>query len=387
MKILSENWYKEFKTELELMVEKKITIVSSFISEGLILELCSNHKDKTIKLITDRINSRYELYKLLKKGKPENLKINTIAIDNENNKGMMHSKLYMIDERVAFVGSANFTNSGTQLNEEFMIKLVPNSELTNYLSKLQSISTSISEVKELEFKEVYSSFNAFVDSGKILLTHDIYDTLSIYEEAGETPNQLLLDSITNFDVKEAKKYGYSKTLSKKTKICISIIDMLNLGEKRDFNNRPTYDQLSINKNCHYVPYNHLIQENTYGEIFEINLYHHYSVSISTLKSMLDQVLNKKGDYYNNFLKGISYWKTKGYLKNPENVELNILYKIKKEYEVLNSNSNDYFKLINPVKSNIEYELLKRTMTRKLHYCNRRSKIIDELYKLNKNGII
>ncbi|MDO8459875.1 MAG: phospholipase D family protein [Nanoarchaeota archaeon] len=63
---------------------------------------------------------------------------------------LIHSKIYVIDEEVAFVGSANFTYSGFKTHYETMIKIKDKKAVHDISKEIEDLYNS----KELRVKEI-----------------------------------------------------------------------------------------------------------------------------------------------------------------------------------------------------------------------------------------
>lgn len=115
----------------EIKNAKKYIYISSFITtdKELANELINAKKRGVdVKLITDATSARnkYSVHSLLRK--------NNILVKTENFAGKMHSKAIIIDDRVAFVGSMNFTKSGNIYNDDNCLKI----ENTKLISDLRT---------------------------------------------------------------------------------------------------------------------------------------------------------------------------------------------------------------------------------------------------------
>ena len=83
-------------------------------------------------------------------------------IDNKRKEVFVHSKIYIIDDQIAYLGSLNFTESGMKYNYETIIKI----------SDKESIDKIIKEFNDLFFSSTLPSHHINV-FGKELFTEEI----------------------------------------------------------------------------------------------------------------------------------------------------------------------------------------------------------------------
>lgn len=142
IKVLTSNHYEEISS-LFSSAQKEIKIVSPYLSPGTADTLCNAAKGGirctfVTRVYTDdflqRSNSIDALRKMLDAG------ITVYAMI------ALHAKLYLFDNNVAVLGSANFTENGLNHNYELSIEAI-NEE--NLLSELHSVYNSmISQITE-----------------------------------------------------------------------------------------------------------------------------------------------------------------------------------------------------------------------------------------------
>lgn len=81
-----------------------------------------------VRIIDDATNShnKYSIHKILRQA--------GIKVKTENYAGKLHTKALIIDDRVSFVGSMNFTKSGNLYNDENVL-IIYNKDITAYLKQ------------------------------------------------------------------------------------------------------------------------------------------------------------------------------------------------------------------------------------------------------------
>ena len=117
---LGKSFFEYFKKDLQ-RAKKSLTIISPFVTQYAVNELLPIIQDRNLDLdfvtrppgveyVNGSINPR-ALLKLSEVG------FNLWAIKK------LHSKIYIIDDKVAYIGSANFTENGIEHNIEDMVKV------------------------------------------------------------------------------------------------------------------------------------------------------------------------------------------------------------------------------------------------------------------------
>ncbi len=130
---IQKNWIIRFREELSNV--DSISIISPFVSKGMVDDLINHIDNKKIKLITrfnlndffSGVSSLSALEKLVK------LNVEIHGIKD------LHSKVYLFGNRSVIIGSANFTNGGFYSNYEFGVYSNDNDIIVqseNYFGKL-----------------------------------------------------------------------------------------------------------------------------------------------------------------------------------------------------------------------------------------------------------
>lgn len=142
MELLINNLEQELFKKLQ-MCEEKVVIISPFISLNIAEKLVQIVKDKHIDC---KILTRFERKSFIEKA--SNLDALKLLIEN----GVqilalkdLHSKVYLIDYKTCFVGSANFTNKGLNINHELLLYFDDKDEVEKFNSYANELITSISD--------------------------------------------------------------------------------------------------------------------------------------------------------------------------------------------------------------------------------------------------
>lgn len=131
MELFKNNLEQELFNRIQ-MCEEKIIIISPFISLNIAEKLLQIVKDKNVDC---KIITRFERKAFIEKASSlEALKLlieNDIQIFALKN---LHSKVYLMDDNSCFVGSANFTNKGLNINHELLLYFVDETEIEKFNS-------------------------------------------------------------------------------------------------------------------------------------------------------------------------------------------------------------------------------------------------------------
>ncbi|CAM5198720.1 Cardiolipin synthase A [Ureibacillus acetophenoni] len=136
MELFRNNLEQEIFKSMQMCAEK-IVIISPFISLNIAEKLVQIVKEKNIDCI---IITRFERKSFIEKASSiEALRvlvesgISVFALKD------LHTKLYLIDDKSCYVGSANFTNKGLNINHELLLYFDEETEvekLNSYANKL-----------------------------------------------------------------------------------------------------------------------------------------------------------------------------------------------------------------------------------------------------------
>lgn len=131
MDLLKKNLEQELFSHLQ-MCKEKIIIISPFISLNITEKLLQIVKDNNVDC---KIITRFERKAFIEKASSlEALKLlieNSVQIFALKD---LHSKVYLIDSKRCFVGSANFTNKGLNKNHELLLFFDEDSEIEKFNS-------------------------------------------------------------------------------------------------------------------------------------------------------------------------------------------------------------------------------------------------------------
>lgn len=142
MELLKNNLEQELFKVLQTS-EKEIMIISPFMS--------LNSAEKLVHIIKEhhvncRVITRFERKSFIEKANS----LDALKILIENGVQVLalkdlHSKVYLIDSKRCFVGSANFTNKGLNINHELLLYFDEISEVEKFNSYASELVTSIEE--------------------------------------------------------------------------------------------------------------------------------------------------------------------------------------------------------------------------------------------------
>lgn len=126
MEVLINNLEQELFNKLQ-MCKEKIIIVSPFLSLKVAEKLVNIVKDNNIDC---KVITRFERKSFIEKASS----LDALKLLIENNVKIfalkdLHSKVYIIDNKRCFVGSANFTNKGLNINHELLLYFENNDEV------------------------------------------------------------------------------------------------------------------------------------------------------------------------------------------------------------------------------------------------------------------
>lgn len=200
--------------------KSEIIIISPYISYTTVNKLLDTYSsnDVSIKVITtfDRQNFMDGASSLKALKALVNFNVEVFALQK------LHTKLYIIDRKVCFVGSANFTHSGLNHNHELLIKYeVSNQvdELYTYASYLldavRNWTISLDKI-ELEEEEIQGMQMLDHKSAKSAIAWGaiIPDVNSTNERVLSVPAGKTFDIVDRYHIHahpDSKSYNYAKT--------------------------------------------------------------------------------------------------------------------------------------------------------------------------------
>ncbi|MFJ7855519.1 phospholipase D-like domain-containing protein [Peribacillus frigoritolerans] len=142
MELFKNNLEKELFKGLQ-MCKEKIIIISPFMSLNIAEKLVQIVKDKNIDC---KIITRFDRKSFIEKASS----LDALKLLIENGVQILvlkdlHSKVYIMDNKRCFVGSANFTNKGLNINHEILLLFDEIAEVEEFNSYANELLTSIKE--------------------------------------------------------------------------------------------------------------------------------------------------------------------------------------------------------------------------------------------------
>jgi phosphatidylserine/phosphatidylglycerophosphate/cardiolipin synthase-like enzyme len=142
MEVLINNLEQELFSKLK-MCKDKIIVVSPFLSLKIAEKLVNIVKGNNIKC---KVITRFDRKSFIDKASS----LDALKLLIENNVKILalkdlHSKVYIIDNKSCFVGSANFTNKGLNINHELLLYLDKNHEVDKVNFYANELITNIEQ--------------------------------------------------------------------------------------------------------------------------------------------------------------------------------------------------------------------------------------------------
>ena len=113
-------------------------IINKKVSEGVTVQILCNDKFPTAWLKSKLENERYKLRKI------------GAIVKTYPRKSILHSKLVLIDERIAFIGSMNLTSDSMNRNHEILLKTKTPLEADSFNKVFQEAWKESTQPKEKE---------------------------------------------------------------------------------------------------------------------------------------------------------------------------------------------------------------------------------------------
>jgi len=159
MKILTSNWYEQLKKDL--VGCKRLRVISPYVSSYFFNRIKSEFNLSNIELIT-----RFNLQDFA--AGVSDIDALKLLIDNDANVyGIkdLHSKIYIIDDQVAIVTSANLTRRGLHTNYECGIRIESKKEILELNTIFNQLS--IIAMKNRFSEDKYDKWKSIIKSLEI----------------------------------------------------------------------------------------------------------------------------------------------------------------------------------------------------------------------------